>query len=77
MQQTYIAIAIGALASVVVLMILMRKMRPRGRLSFLAGLSFTLVIAGIVFGENRWLGYVLLSLGVLLAVVDAVKKMRK
>jgi hypothetical protein len=42
----------------------------------LAGLAFACITAGIVFGEERWLGYGLMGLGVVLAVIDAVRKFK-
>jgi hypothetical protein len=32
------------------------------------------VLAGILFGENRLVGYALLGIGVILAVIDIVRK---
>jgi hypothetical protein len=46
-------------------------------LSPLTGLAFGCIVAGIVFGEERWLGYGLMGLGVVLAVIDAVLKFKK
>jgi hypothetical protein len=50
------------------------RKKQQARLSKLATLSFLLVIAGIVFGEIRFIGYSLMGSGVLLAVIDIVKK---
>jgi hypothetical protein len=46
------------------------------KLSKLAALSFAFIIAGIIFGEDRLIGYGLLGAGVLLAVVDIYCKLR-
>ncbi len=77
MQQTYIAIAIGALAIIAALMIFTKRMKPETKLSPLAGLAFAFIIAGVIFGESRLVGYSLMGVGVLLAVVDAIKKFKK
>ena len=38
--------------------------------------AFALVIAGIIFGESRLIGYGLMSGGVTLAIIDIIIKMR-
>jgi hypothetical protein len=74
--QIYIALAIVILAILAGSSWISRKKEP-ARLSELAALAFGLVIAGIVFGENRALGYSLMGAGVLLAVVDIIRKRQK
>jgi len=49
------------------------KTRP-SRWAFLA---FSLVLAGILFGENRLIGYGLMGAGVLLAFIDIVVRFKK
>jgi hypothetical protein len=34
--------------------------------------AFLLIISGIVFGDNRLIGYSLLGAGVLLAIIDII-----
>jgi hypothetical protein len=36
----------------------------------LAGLAWAFVLAGIIFGEDRLIGYGLMGVGVVLAVID-------
>jgi hypothetical protein len=48
------------------------KTRP-SRWAFLA---LPLVLAGILFGENRLIGYGLMGAGVLLAVIDIIIRYR-
>ncbi|MDD5110437.1 MAG: hypothetical protein PHI63_04445 [Patescibacteria group bacterium] len=76
-QQLYIIITIGAFAVIATLMLMTKKIKPESKLSPLAGLAFALVIAGIVFGENRLVGYSFMGAGVLLAVIDIIKKLKK
>jgi hypothetical protein len=40
----------------------------------MAGLAFGFIMAGLFFGEKRSIGYSLLGVGVLLAVIDIVKR---
>ncbi len=77
MQQVYIIVAIGALAIIAALLIFTKKIKPETKLSPLAALSFAFVIAGIIFGESRLVGYSLMGIGVLIALVDIVKKFKK
>jgi hypothetical protein len=63
-----------ALAIIAVMVIFIGKKKQQTRLSKLAALSFSLVIAGIIFGESRLVGYSLIGAGVLLAVVDIFRK---
>lgn len=55
-------------------------LRGRGglgeRLSPTAAVAFVFVIAGIVFGDNRVLGYSLMGIGVVIAIVDIVYRRR-
>lgn len=76
MSQVYIAIAISALAFVALGMILVIRNRKPIRLSPLTGLAFGFILAGLLFGEERWIGYSLLGIGVVLAVVDMFRKIR-
>jgi membrane-bound ClpP family serine protease len=75
--QPYVVVAIAALAAVAIIVLFANKGASERRLSPLAGLAFALVIAGIVFGGNRMLGYSLIGLGVLLALYDMWTKRRR
>lgn len=68
----YITISIVVLAVIAVLVFLAKRDTGK-RLSPLAGLSFAFIVAGIVFGTNRLIGYGLVGVGVILAVIDIVQ----
>ncbi len=72
-SQIYIAIAIVIMAIIAALVIFASKRKGK-RLTPMAGLAFAFVLAGILFNQERWLGYGLLGIGVILAVVDMVRK---
>ncbi len=72
----YIALSIGALAVVVVLAFLLGKRREANQLTTLASLAFSSILAGIIFGENRLVGYSLMGVGLILAVIDIVNRSR-
>jgi hypothetical protein len=67
---TWIAIAIVAVAIVALLVFFVGKGKKVNRLTPLASLAFAFVVSGIIFGEERIIGYSLLGVGVILAVVD-------
>jgi len=72
----YIVIAITALLILAILAYAsFRSGRPQ-RLTPLAGLAFAFVLAGILFGEDRFVGYGLMGVGVLLALIDIIRKSR-
>jgi hypothetical protein len=76
-SQVYVVIAVGVLAAVAVLVFLVGRRGERNRLTPLAGLAWACILAGLMFGESRALGYGLLAVGVSLAVVDMVRRLRE
>jgi asparagine N-glycosylation enzyme membrane subunit Stt3 len=72
----YIAISVAALLVLAVLAYATARSRRPGRLTPLAGLAFVFILAGILFGEQRLLGYGLMGFGVLLALIDIINKSR-
>jgi hypothetical protein len=72
----YVAVLLIALAIVALLVFVVRRNVKETKLTPLAGLAFGFVLAGIFFGEERFLGYGLLGVGILLAVIDIIKKWR-
>jgi len=73
----YIAISIIALLIIAALAFFVKKNKKQKKLSTLAGLSFVFVIAGIIFGDDRLIGYGLIGVGIILAVVDIIMKSKK
>ncbi len=73
----YIAISITALLIVALLVFILVRGKRENRLTTLAGLAFAFVLAGIIFGEDRWLGYSLMGIGIILAVIDIVRRAGK
>jgi hypothetical protein len=72
----YIGIVVGALLILGMLAYATGKAARPGRITLFAGLAFALVLAGIVLGQDRLAGYGLIAAGVILALVDIVKKSR-
>jgi len=74
--QIYITISIVVLLIVGLLIYVTSKNKKSGLLSPLAGLAFGFILAGLFFGERRVVGYSLLGIGVVLAVIDMIRKSR-
>lgn len=76
-SQVYIAVSIVILAVIAILFLFVNRQRKENRLTPLAGLAFGFVLAGVLFGNDRLIGYGLMGVGVLLAVLDMFNKSRK
>lgn len=76
-SQIYIAVAIAALAVIAVLVFAVGKKRGEKRLTPLASFAFAFVLAGTLFGENRLVGYGLMGVGIILAVIDIANKSKQ
>jgi hypothetical protein len=72
----YVAISIVVLAVVAILVFLVHGKRAENRITPLAGMAFAIVLAGILFGEDRLVGYALMGIGIVLAVADIVNRSR-
>jgi hypothetical protein len=73
----YLGIAIGGIVIVSVLVFLVGGKGQRSRLTPLAGLAFAFIISGVLFGEERFIGYGLMGVGVVLAVVDIIVRSKR
>lgn len=72
-SQIYILISVIVLLIIAILVIFVKKKKQK-RLTPLASLALAFVLAGIFFGDSRLVGYSLIGIGVLLALIDIVKK---
>ena len=75
--QFYILIGIIAIAIVAAILVLTGKIAPKP-FSKLSTFAFIFVLTGIFFGsDNRLIGYGLIGIGVILAVIDMFMKVKK
>ena len=74
MSTAYILATIAIFAAIVFILIRLGKLPQPEKLSNIAKVSFLLILMGIIFGENRILGYSLIGAGMILAIVDLIKK---
>ncbi len=73
-RDVYILIAIVVLLLVAIVAFVLGRREPHNRLSPLAGLAFGFVIAGILFGDNQQVGFTMMGIGAVLAVIDIFRK---
>ena len=76
MEAMWIAISIIALVVIVVLLLIARG-KQYHRPSNLAILGMSLVVLGIIFGDDRLIGYSFIGVGVLLSVIDAIRNRKQ
>lgn len=62
------------LAIIAVVAIFVGKKKQKKPLSPLAAFAFAFVLAGIIFVDDRLAGYTLMGIGVILAIIDIIKK---
>ena len=78
MEPVWIAISIVALVVIIVLLLISRRksnqiLNP----SNLLVLGISCVVLGIIFGDERIVGYSFMGVGVLLSVIDAIRNTRQ
>ena len=73
----YIMISLIILAIIVILEIFTLKKRKQRKSSRLATLAMTLVVLGIVFGDNPLIGYGFIGAGMILGIIDIIKNLKK
>jgi len=76
MEPVWIAISIVALVVIVVLLLIAGGKQYK-KPSNLAILGMSLVVLGIIFGDNRIVGYSFIGVGVLLSVVDIIRNRKQ
>jgi hypothetical protein len=74
LSQIYIITTIVVLMIVALLVFFVGKKGRENKLTPLASLTFGFVLAGLLFTDNRFVGYGLMGIGVALAVIDIVRK---
>jgi amino acid transporter len=66
----FMLISLIIIVIVAVLVFFVSKDRAQNHLTPTAGLAFGFILAGILFGEARLLGYSLMGVGIIIAVID-------
>ncbi len=73
----FILVSIVVLLVVALLVFFASPTRSENHLTPLAGLAFGFIVAGILFGEVRILGYGMMGVGILIAIVDILRRPQK
>jgi len=73
-SQIYIIISISVLVIIILLALYLYK--KGNKPTSLTGLALGFIIAGIVFGEDKVIGYSLIGIGVIFAIIDMLKKLK-
>jgi hypothetical protein len=76
MEPLWITISIIALIIILLLLLIARR-KQYPKPSNLSMLGMSLVVLGIIFGDERLIGYSFMGVGILLSVVDALRNRRK
>ncbi|MFA6468868.1 MAG: hypothetical protein WCW35_08210 [Bacteroidota bacterium] len=72
----FIPILLAVLIIIALLTFVINKHKGRNRFTPLAGLAFGFVLAGLFTGDDRFIGYSLMGIGIILAIVDMIRKFR-
>ena len=64
--------ALIVLVIIALLVFFVKKDKKHTPLSTLASIAFAFVLAGIIFGDDRLIGYSLMGVGVILAIIDII-----
>jgi hypothetical protein len=73
----YIGISLLALAVIMLVMIYAGKVKPKNKPSKIAQIAIFIVIAGVIFGDDRLISYSLIGVGVILSIYDIIRSSRK
>lgn len=76
-SQIYIIISIVTLALISMLVFFVKGKNKSKKLTPLAGLAFGFIIAGFFFGENKYTGYGLTGVGIILSIIDIILKFKE
>jgi len=77
-SQTYILIGIIVLLIIGAIIFFVNKKKGKVKpITPLAGVAFAFILAGIAFGDTRLKAYGLMGIGVVIAIIDMIIKMKK
>lgn len=78
MNATQIYFLVAGVVLIVIAWILLafRKSKNINRFDPLASLAYVFILSGLLFGENRVVGYGLMGVGLILAIVTIIQRSR-
>lgn len=78
MKPLFVYLFVGlVVVLLIVAALLLPKQNEQKKLTPLAGIAFIFIIAGILFGDDRWIAYSLLGIGIVLSVWDIIRKLKQ
>jgi len=72
MDQLWLIIAVAIVIVLLAVVFLTRKKKRTNKDNALVTLGMVFVVLGIIFGEDRLLGYSFIGVGVLLSIISAI-----
>jgi hypothetical protein len=72
----YILMGVVALLIIILLLFWVRSKGPKKGMSRLAYLSFIFIFAGLIFNQDGFIGYGLMTFGGILAIIDIARKLK-
>jgi len=76
-SQIYIALSVATLIIVALLVFFISRRKIEQALTPMTILAFGFILTGILYSNDRLLNYSLMGIGVTLAIVDMVRKIRE
>jgi LPXTG-motif cell wall-anchored protein len=73
MNHSWVIIGIAIVIILLAALFLARKRKQTSQRNSLLGLGIALIALGILFGEDRLVGYSFIGVGVLLSIISAIK----
>lgn len=76
-SQIYIIIAIIVLLIIGLIIFFIRKDKKQKPLTKLTILAFVFILLGILFTDNQWFSYSMFGIGIVIAIIDIIMKIKK
>ena len=75
-SQNHIVLSVAILVVVALLVFFVARSKQEKMLTPVTALAFGFVLTGMLFGNNRLFNYIMMGIGVILAVVDMIRKLQ-
>ena len=75
-SQIHIVLSVAILVVVALLVFFVARSKQEKMLTPITVLAFGFVLTGMLFGNNRLFNYSMMGIGVILAVVDMIRKLQ-
>lgn len=75
-SQIYIVLSVAVLVIIALLVFFIARMKQEKMFTPLTILAFGFILTGMLFGSNRVFNYSMMGIGVIISIVDMVKKLQ-